>query len=305
MNVLSLFDGISCGRIALERANIKIDKYYASEIDEKAIQVSKDNYSDIVQLGDINCWESWRIDLASIQLIMAGSPCQDLSWAHKDGLGLEGTKSSLFFRFAEILEAVRTLNPNVKFLLENVGMKKEYQNRISSVLGCEPITINSDTLSGQLRKRLYWANFKITQPVNKKISLQSVLTDGYITERNKSRALLASDSRPLVNQHKMLYRYLKRGFTTIVFRDERTKNRLTSNYVKSVPFREKPHLVKINDDDIRILNQSELEALQTLPIGYTKTLNRNSAAHVIGNGWTVDVIAHILKSISNPKGQTQ
>lgn len=297
VNVLSLFDGISCGRVALDRAGISVNKYYSSEIDKYAIRVSQNNYPDIIRLGDINNWESWDIDFSSIDLILAGSPCQDLSWANKDRMGLMGTKSSLFFRFAEILETARSVNPDLKFLLENVSMKTEYQHTISAVLGCKPVTINSELLSGQLRKRLYWANFDINQPGDKKISLQSILSKG-VTNRTKSRALLASDSRPLVNKHNMLHRYLRAGFTTIVFKDQKTMERLTSKYVKKAPFREKKHLVKIHDDDIRVLDQFELEALQTLPQGYTQVLNRNQAAHVIGNAWTVDVIAHILKSLS-------
>ncbi|WP_392559648.1 DNA cytosine methyltransferase [Orbus mooreae] len=174
MNVLSLFDGISSGRVALDRANIKVDKYYASEIDKYAIQVSQNNYPDIIRMGDINNWESWNIDWSSIDLIFAGSPCQGFSFAGKQ-LAFDDKRSALFFRFAEILSHAQSINPKVKFLLENVRMKKEFENVITSVVGVEPIMINSALVSAQNRKRLYWANWKFEQPKDKGILLKDIL----------------------------------------------------------------------------------------------------------------------------------
>jgi site-specific DNA-cytosine methylase len=133
MNVLSLFDGMSCGQIALERAEIKINKYYSSEIDKHAIKVTQANYPDTIQLGDIKLWREWKIDWSSIDLVMGGSPCQGFSFSGKQ-LNFEDPRSKLFFEFAEILSNVKQHNPNVKFLLENVKMKKEYEEIINRIL---------------------------------------------------------------------------------------------------------------------------------------------------------------------------
>ena len=176
MNVLSLFDGLSSGRVALERANINVAKYYASEIDKYAIQVSQNNYPDIIRLGDINNWESWDIDWSSIDLILAGSPCQGFSFAGKQ-LAFDDKRSALFFRFAEILAHVQSFNSNVKFLLENVRMKKDYENVITSIVGVDPVMINSALVSAQDRKRLYWCNWNAEQPEDKGILFGDIKSD--------------------------------------------------------------------------------------------------------------------------------
>ena len=173
MNILSLFDGISCGRVALDRAGISVNKYYASEIDKFAIQISQKNYPDIIRLGDVNNWESWDIDWSSIDLILAGSPCQGFSFAGKQ-LAFDDKRSALFFRFAEILSHVQSVNPDVKFLLENVRMKKEFEHVITSVVGVEPIMINSALVSAQNRKRLYWCNWHVEQPNDSGVLLQDI-----------------------------------------------------------------------------------------------------------------------------------
>lgn len=169
MNILSLFDGISCGRIALERAGIKVDKYYASEIDRHAIKVSEANYPAIIRLGDVTKWREW--DLPEIDLLIAGSPCQGFSLSGKQ-LNFEDIRSKLFFEFVDILKHYK---PKY-FLLENVGMKKEYENVISDILGVKPIKINSNLVSAQNRKRLYWTNIpNVVQPEDKKIILADIL----------------------------------------------------------------------------------------------------------------------------------
>jgi site-specific DNA-cytosine methylase len=276
INVLSLFDGISCGMIALERAGIEVNKYYASEIYTPAIQVSKQNYPDIIQIGDVTKVDVSQLsNINRIDLLIGGSPCTNLSVAGKmEGLG--GQESKLFFEYVRILNDIRKYNPDVKFLLENVKMKKEYQDIISGLLGVKPVNINSKLVSAQLRNRFYWTNIgEISQPEDKNIKLQDILTSGF-TDREKARAILESESRPLVSKDKMWHRYNSTGFTTIV-------------YEKSIEDKE----------NIRYFNQTELERLQTLPEGYTKSVSRNIAAGLIGNGWTVDVIAHILKNIIN------
>ena len=169
MKVLSLFDGISCGRLALERAGIKVDKYYASEIDRYAIQVAKKNYPDTIQLGD--CTKLNYLELLDVDLVIGGSPCQGFSFAGKQ-LNFNDPRSKLFFEF---VRAVRTIRPKY-FLLENVKMKKEYQDAISAELGVEPIEINSSLVSAQNRKRLYWTNIpNITQPADKGILLKDIV----------------------------------------------------------------------------------------------------------------------------------
>src|SRR5210317_958564 len=157
MVVLSLFDGCSMARVALQRAGIPVTKYYASEIDEYAMQVSEKNYPGIIQLGSIEDWQSW--DIEKPDLIIGGSPCQGFSFAGKQ-LNFKDERSKLFFEFVRILKDIKKVNPDVKFLLENVKMKKESQNIISSFLGVEPIEINSSLVSAQNRKRLYWTNIE-------------------------------------------------------------------------------------------------------------------------------------------------
>ncbi|MBQ8481024.1 MAG: DNA (cytosine-5-)-methyltransferase [Alphaproteobacteria bacterium] len=175
LRVLSLFDGISCGRLALERAEIPVEVYYASEIDKYAIKVSEKNYPDIIRLGDIREIDFSRF-IGKIDLIIGGSPCQDLSIAKKNRQGLEGEKSGLFWKF---VEAVKTIKPKY-FMLENVAsMSKENKQIITDTLGIEPILINSALVSAQQRKRLYWCNWAVEQPEDKGIVLKDVLETGH------------------------------------------------------------------------------------------------------------------------------
>lgn len=173
INVLSLFDGISCGMIALEVANIKVDKYYASEIEPNAIKVSQNNYPDIIRLGDVNNWKEWDIDWESIDLLIGGSPCQGFSFAG-NMLNFQDPRSKLFFVYVDILNYIKDKNPNIKFLLENVKMKAEWQDIISEKLGVQPVRINSSTVSAARRDRLYWANFPITQPKERNITFDDI-----------------------------------------------------------------------------------------------------------------------------------
>lgn len=174
MRVLSLFDGISCGRVALERAGIPVESYYASEIDKYAIAVAQKNYPDTIELGDINAIDFTAL-AGKIDLIIGGSPCQDLSVAKKNREGLSGKRSGLFWKF---VEAVEVIKPRF-FLLENVAsMSQENKDIISEALGVQPVLINSALVSAQQRKRLYWCNWKIEQPADKGILLQDILESG-------------------------------------------------------------------------------------------------------------------------------
>ena len=201
--VLSLFDGMSCGQIALNKAGITYGKYYASEIKPHAIKVTQSNYPNTIQLGDVR--EIKAENLPKIDLLIGGSPCQDFSRGNATRDGLQGLKSGLFFEYLRLL---KELKPKY-WLLENVIMSDGDYMIISDYVGTEPVRINSALVSAQLRDRLYWTNIgpeyrdlfgnrkcAIPQPKDKKIKLKDILTDGY-TDREKSRALLESDSRPL------------------------------------------------------------------------------------------------------------
>lgn len=174
MKVLSLFDGLSCGQIALNRIGAKPDAYYASELDKYAIKVTQANYPDTVQLGDVTKWREWDIDWASIDLLIGGSPCQGFSFAGKQ-LAFDDPRSKLFFVYVDILNHIRSVNPNIKFMLENVKMKKEYLDVISDQLGVEPCLINSALLSAQNRQRYYWCNWNVEQPEDRGIVLADIL----------------------------------------------------------------------------------------------------------------------------------
>lgn len=279
MNILSLCDGMSCLHIALDRAGISVKDYYASEIKEIGIKVTKDNYPNTIHIGDVNkisykdgmlYTENGNYNVGKIDIVAFGSPCQSFSQAMKTDMrvGLKDKKrSGLFLECYRILKEV---NPTY-FLMENVAsMKQEDKDFITKLMGVRPIRINSKLVSPALRDRLYWTNIpNVTQPEDKHITLQSILTSGY-TDREKARALLVSDSRPLADKQRMMYRYREKGFTTIVWED------------------------KNDDNSIRYLNQTELERCQTVPDGYTKCLTRNEAANVLGDGFTIDVVSHIF-----------
>lgn len=175
MKVLSLFDGISGAQQALERLNINVETYYASEIDKYAMAITQFNYPETIQLGDITKWQEWDIPFEEIDLVIGGSPCTQLSRAG-NGRGLEGSDSRLFFDFVDILEHVKEQNPDVYFLLENVKMKQEWEEEMSKIMGVESILIDSALVSAQRRQRLYWTNIpNITQPEDRGIELKDVL----------------------------------------------------------------------------------------------------------------------------------
>lgn len=184
MIVLSLFDGMSCGQIALNRIGIKPGKYYAAEVDKYAIKVTQANYAETIQLGDVTRWREWDIDWSSIDLLIGGSPCQGFSFAGKQ-LAFDDPRSKLFFVYVDILNHIKSVNPSVKFLLENVKMKKEYLDVISSLLVVEPVFINSALVSAQNRQRYYWANWKVEQPEDIGIVLKDIIEYGLV-DRDKS-----------------------------------------------------------------------------------------------------------------------
>ena len=183
--------------VALERAGIPVDAYYASEVDKYAMQVANARYPNTINLGDVTKWREWVIDWANIDLILAGSPCQGFSFAGKQ-LNFNDPRSKLFFDFVDILNHVKQVNPEVLFLLENVNMKQEYKDVISSKLGVEPVMINSALVSAQNRKRFYWANWDISQPEDKHILLKDIVhesVDLTAVDKEKSNCVTGSIGR--------------------------------------------------------------------------------------------------------------
>ncbi|EGT4872109.1 DNA cytosine methyltransferase [Clostridioides difficile] len=283
MNVLSLFDGISCGQVAFERARIKVENYFASEIKEIAIKVAMNNYPKTIQLGDVRELNVSKIP--KVDILIGGSPCQNLSKgrliANKIQDGLTGDKSNLFWEYIRIL---KQLNPEY-FLLENVVMPKKDENMISQLLGVEPIKINSNLVSYQNRDRLYWTNIlNIQQPKDLKISFQDYKDTSF--DYCKEFEIKKTPSR-----------------------EKMWGNGLNGN-CKNVTYEDKINCVTLKQDRFsnsglvefgsfcRYLTTRELELAQTLPVGYTKGLSIRQAQNVIGDGWTIDVIAHILSNIN-------
>jgi DNA-cytosine methyltransferase len=296
INVLSLFDGISCGRIALDRARIKVNKYFASEIDKHAIKVTQYNWPQTVQLGDVTKLN--LDDLPKIDLIQAGSPCQGFSFCGKQ-LNFNDERSKLFFVFVDILNALKAKNPDIKFLLENVKMKKEYQDVISETLGVQPIKINSALVSAQQRNRLYWTNIpNVTQPEDKGILLKDILENPELVEvdREKSLSLNASYKSTPFKHYKekrlnqmLLYR-LPHGYIT---EDYHYVDKYPTLCAQSPGTKHK----LVCGQHYRTLTPLECERLQTVPDHYTNVIAKTNRYKALGNGWTVDVIAHIFKGL--------
>lgn len=281
MNVLSLFDGISAGQVSLERSGIKVDNYYASEIDKYAMQVANKNYPNTIQLGSVTNWMNWDIDFATIDLVIGGSPCQGFSIAGKQ-LNFDDERSKLFFEFSAILDTIKILNPNVKFLLENVRMKKEYQDVISKYVGVEPIVINSSLVSAQNRVRFYWTNIEgIEQPTDRKLVLSDILEDFVDIKYHLTSEAMEYMSR------------LRNGKARWEYHTNPLNGKsacLTANMYKGVPY-------GVIRELIRKLTTLECERLQTFPDHYTEGISNTQRYKSLGNSWTIDVIAHIFKNL--------
>jgi site-specific DNA-cytosine methylase len=283
MKILSLFDGISAGQVALQKAGIQVDTYYASEIDKHAIKVTQNNFPNTIQLGSVTEWKTWDIDWSSIDLVFGGSPCQGFSFAGKQ-LNFDDDRSKLFFTFVDIVNHIKSLNSNVFFMLENVMMKKEYEDVITEFMGVNPIKINSDLLSAQNRKRLYWTNIpNITQPEDKGILLKDILMDD---SKIESKYMLSEIGFNYMNR-------LRNGKPRWKYHTNPLNGKaacLTANMYKGVPY-------GIIMEKMRKLTVEECEILQTFPINYTSCVSNTQRYKALGNSWTVDVIAHIFKNI--------
>jgi len=301
INVLSLFDGISCGQVALERAGIKVNKYFASEIDKHAIKVTQSNYPKTIQIGDVT--QVKGADLPKIDLLIGGSPCQGFSFAGKQ-LNFDDPRSKLFFEFVRLIKEVK---PKY-WLLENVVMKQEYQDVISQHLGVEPVKLNSALTSAQNRVRLYWANFEITEPTDQGIKLEDILED---TEMIGPSAIRGRR----LNKATILGRRL----------DERGKRQ---DYDKSVPITQCLEVRATNRDKSNCLttvakdtvlttmevgrhpdafnrklpfrNYTKIERcrLMNLPDNYCDEISDNQTVKVTGNGWEVGMVTHIFNQMA-------
>jgi site-specific DNA-cytosine methylase len=282
MNVISLFNGMGTLRQAFNDLNIKVDNYYSSEVKPYAIELQQYHYPDVIQVGDINNWKEWNIDWKTIDFIGSGSPCQDLS-SMGSGAGLQGNKSSLFFVFIDILNHVKKLNPNVKFLQENVGSASKYDIGVMSrMLGVYPVRINSKLVTAQQRDRYYWSNIKtkqtmfdtvtdIPQPKDRSILLKDIITSGSVKEK-KHKALM----------HRMYY----------AFGHKDKKSEKAQNYILK---REKfGNTIIYENDYMRLANKIELCRLQGFDDNYCDILNLQKTASLLGDGWTLPIITHIL-----------
>lgn len=303
MNVLSLFDGMSCGRIALDRVGIKVDNYYASEIDKYAMSITKKNYPDTQHIGDVTHVTSE--ELPKIDLLIGGSPCQGFSFAGKQ-LNFDDPRSALFFEFVRLLKETK---PKY-FLMENVRMKQEYQDVISEHLGVKPIMINSSLVSAQNRVRLYWTNIpNVEQPGDRGIILRDILEDG-IVDRDKSHCLDANyfkggNLKSYFEKHRRQLVFSKDGLCHVGDADLKGNDSIKRVYHKNgkaptlttMGGGHREPKVLCDTTTYRKLTPVECERLQTVPDGYTDGVSNTQRYKMLGNGWTVDVIAHIFKNI--------
>ena len=311
MNVLSLFDGMSGGQLALQKAGLQVDKYYSCEIDEYAQSVTRYNFPNTIFLGDVT-----KVDfskLKDIDIVIAGSPCQDLSFAKGNGKGLEGSRSSLFYKFVEAIEVCK---PEY-FLLENVKMKQEWKDIISDLLGVQPIFINSADFSAQNRQRLYWTNIPVYTwtPCNDK--LQDILETGQV-DRDKSHCLDANyfkggNLKSYFEKHRrqlVFNRCIQVGEADIKGRDILKRVYSPEGKAPTVTTCGGGHRepkVYVPPLQWRKLSCLEVERLQTVPDNYTKygqkengdivLISNTQRFKMLGNGFTINVVSWIIKNL--------
>lgn len=277
-NVLSFFDGMSNGQIALEKNGITPTNYFACEIDESAIKVTQKNYPKTIQLGNVS--KVHAKDLPKIDLFIGGSPCQSFS-SFGNGSGFDG-KSGLFYEYVRMLNELKQNNPDVLFMLENVNMKKEWCDIISKELGVEPIAFNSNLVSAQNRDRLYWTNINFIVPRDKNILFKDVLENLPFREIPKCFFKNWGDKMRIDKGLNWVKNEKANCLTT--------KNCHTNQYL-------------LNEDKTlcRLLTAKEYERLQTIPENYTDCVSNTERFKMIGNGWTVDVISHIFSFIEQKR----
>ncbi len=292
INVLSLFNGMSTGHTALDNVGIKVGKYYSSEIKPAAIKLTQHHYPNTIQLGDVSNWKKWDIDWKSIDMVLSGSPCQDLSAAgqHQKRDGLKGCRSNLFFVFVDILNHIKELNPKVLFLQENVGSApKKDVGIMSRALGVYPVRINSKLVTAQLRDRYYWSNIKtapdgmfgdivtdIPEPKDKNIMLQDILQSG-TPDRDKHCCLM---------EH-----YINANTTK--------DDKIYENFQEYIVNRPKGMVTLITDNDkYRLVNKIEMCRLQGFPDDWCDILSYRDAGSLLGDGWTLPIVEHIFSFLN-------
>ena len=288
INILSLFNGMNTGRQALENIGKPVGVYYSSEIKPYAVNLTQYHFPDTIQLGDITKWKEWDIDWGNINLILSGSPCQDLSIAG-ERKGLQGEKSSLFWMFIDILNHIKSLNSDVLFLQENVGSAPTKEVGIMSrAMGVYPCRINSSLLTAQMRDRYYWTNIltkpdgffgdivsDIPQPKDRKIYFKDIIESG-IVSRRKAGALLEGDYKQMVKdpikEDILIRKRIKKGKQT-------------------------PNLIQTDEGLLRTVSIVEMCRLQGFPDNYCYILSKSRSASLLGDGWTLPIIEHILSFI--------
>lgn len=356
MNVLSLFDGMSCGQIALNRIGINPAKYYAAEIDKYAIQVTQANYPKTIQLGSVTEWRDWNVNWSSLDLISGGFPCQAWSMAGKQ-LGDKDERGMLFWVMLDIMKHAKSHNPKIKFLIENVKMKKEFEEYIThhteQALGeVNKVLINSALVSAQNRNRYYWTNWHVEQPEDKGIVLADIIEQevaqehfhsdkaiNYMQQGNKkwqqAGARRADRYEQSVDKEKAfcITANIHKGVPYNYFRHDTPQRVVTDTDIKCGAIRgrylvngkradtqvdsmvgitqqrlevrkdektntlttvQKDNVIVEKDKQYRKLTPIECERLQTVPDNYTNHVSNTQRYKMLGNGWTVDVIAHIL-----------
>lgn len=281
LTVLSLFDGISCGMVALQRAGIEIDKYIAYEIEHNAIEISRKNYPGIIRGVDVTK-EDFTKYKGKVDLLIGGSPCQNLC-SCGDKKGLDGAESKLFFDYVRALYETEAK----WFLLENnATMTKENQDIITEIMGVEPIYINSNLLTAQDRKRLYWTNIPgIEQPEDRGLTLKDIVQP--VEEKREYECY----KRMAAKREGTLA--FKKAWANVRTLDQKSRALTTSQTISNSGATN----VKYSDTEYYILTPIECERLQTLPDNYTEGVSNTQRYKTVGNGWTVEVIAHIFKAL--------
>lgn len=316
MNILSLCDGMSCGYMAFEKAGIHVDKYYASEIKPEAIKCSEHNFPNIIHIGDVKkvsysngVLHTEYGDYEEIfDIVMFGSPCQSFSRAMKTEMRIgldDDMRSGIFLECKRVLDEVK---PKY-FLMENVIMKPDDERIVSNMLGVNPVRINSSLVSAQLRDRLYWTNIpNVTVPEDRHIFLSDILNDGY-TEKQKARCLMQCDSHGYYNgcgwnAPSRYHREHNKSFSTMIYPSEenyrecvKKGEELLNGRVPKAEYFSGYEGHEFNN--MRYLWKEERARLQTVPEKYVECLTEKEAANLLGDGWTVDVIAHILSGIKS------
>lgn len=277
VNIVSLFDGMSCGQIALERAGIKVDNYYASEIDKPAITVTKANYPDTIHVGDVTKAGVHNLPYRP-KLLMGGSPCQGFSRVGGQ-LAFDDPRSVLFFEYVRLL---KELDPEY-FLLENVRMARKHQDIISEYLNCEPIVINSSVVSGASRPRLYWTNIPFSKIIPVDVDMDDIIDWGDMSYNS------ASWHRWWVRKH---HERLSKRYSTIL-NDGGKAVCLIARQVNNWD----GNLVKNPLGLYRFITPVEGERLMTIPDNYTSSVAKSHRYKMLGNGWTVDIIVQLLRGM--------